>query len=613
MKSHAKDLFPLVQAIILDAMDKCSASNVDVQRDLETIRVRWQHEGLSFITITLPDFCSSFEKSLEDGQVVSTAFPGWKKRKCLPAFLQGFTTLVFDISTGRIHDEPYSEAIRSVRQICLAFKKLGVPCSPKREKKAIEGYIALEHSLSSMQFHGEDYDHFCKVSDLLWHNVLDDFSSLDVCPKHGPGVVVERLTQNAKFGAKHWPSRLESYFPPDSMVFCNIDHFLEEGDRLIEVSEESEEPVKVTLVPKTLKGPRIIAIEPVYNQYIQQALFRYLKPKLESSKFTAGRINFTSQEINQRLAMTASSDKLRATLDMSEASDRVHSDLVFRMLKTIPEFRDALFACRSKAARVPSGDVIHLSKFASMGSAVCFPIEAMYFFTIIVASILREQNLPVTLSNIYQVGREVYVYGDDIIIPTPMAECVIGSLQSLGCKVNSKKSFYKGSFRESCGVDAYAGCNVTPTYVRAPLPNNRMDASSCISLIAAGNQFYDKGLYRTAYLLREEIESVLGPLPEVSEKCAGVGWTFPIGLPRWKKRYNRRYQRHDVLTFVPSASFQSDHLQGWDALLKFFIRTSCDEAAPFNPLSIADVDKKNLMRTPRPGTVSMKRRWVAAT
>lgn len=608
MKSRESGYLPFVSAIFIDLGDRCRASKVEIRRDLITIKKRLEHEGLSFLTITLPDFGKAFDEALSLGQVDLPKFSGWRTWARLPAFLRGFVRQVFDSTTGGLLDEPSIECIKAVRQICLGFKKLGLRCSPSREQAAIDRYIETERFLESFVPDSDEIEAFRKVSNLIWGSVFGDFNHHELCPKHGPGAVVEHYTQNSKYSAKRWHTRLEPYFPSDAFVFCSTEHFAEEGDKLIEVPEDQEEPVKVTLVPKTLKTPRIIAIEPCCMQYAQQSLSRYLVSRLESSWLTRGHINFSDQTVNQKLAVSASSDGQLATVDLSDASDRVSLSIVEHMLRINPDLLGSILACRSKAAKLPSGEVIPLKKFASMGSAVCFPIEAMVFYTIIIASLLREQKLPYTFRNIYMVSRDVYVYGDDIIIPVNMAHAVFRSLSLLGMKVNFSKTYVNGYFRESCGVDVYKGIKVTPTYIRSTWPKNRANVSEIISLVATGNQLWLKGLFGPLQYLQQRIERLTGPLPEVQETCSGLGWLCSLRSSRSKTRFNRQYQVEQVLTWVPGPVYRLDVLDGWSALLKFFIRTEC---SPANGLSRPmGIDKDHLRRTPRYGTASMKRRWV---
>jgi hypothetical protein len=54
----------MVEAVYMGACAKCIADVCD-SRDLETIRSRVKHQGVSFLTITLPNFYKDFERSVE--------------------------------------------------------------------------------------------------------------------------------------------------------------------------------------------------------------------------------------------------------------------------------------------------------------------------------------------------------------------------------------------------------------------------------------------------------------------------------------------------------------------------------------------------------------------
>lgn len=604
MKSHESSLHELAVRIILDATALCSAKE-SAERDLDTLRSRVQDEGLSFLTITLPSFGTDFESCLRHGRVDSLYFRSFRKYRRIPAFLRGIFSLVFDADTGLILDEPSIPAIKGIRQIAYAFKKMKSICSPKRVNKAYAGYIEDEHALSTA-LAPEIIDDFIEVSNLCWSNLsLGGLTpTWDLLPKHGPGATAERISGNAKYKFRCWHDRLERYFPMDAFAFSSINALESSAFKNVTVVQSDEEmPARVISVPKTQKAPRLIAIEPVCNQYTQQALSRLLIKEIEGSKLTRGHVNFASQQVNRDLALKSSRSGRMATLDLTSASDRVPLSLAIRMFDCNPELQGAILACRSRQAQLPNGDLVTLKKFASMGSALCFPIESMYFYTICVAALLRKRNLPVTYRNIYKVSRDVYVYGDDIIVPTNDADAVIDHLQKYYCKVNIPKSFWTGKFRESCGMDAYAGEEVTPTYVRERRPNDRRDASALISWVKTSNLLYKSGYWLTSSYLLRECELLLGKLPIVGEKCAGLGKVSfqPVAsIERW----SRQYQRPEIRAWVASPIYRTDELDGYPALLKCLLRM---EDQPTSDLS---VDAKHLSRTARYGAVTLKRRWI---
>jgi len=617
MKSHVNDLLDLATAVYKDAEAKCLTQSLG-QRDLVTIRSRVKDEGLSFLTITLPQLGQDFERSLDSGCIAPGSFRSFRKRLKIPAFLQGFFELVFDSSTGRILHEPDVLAIECVRQLAYFFKKIELPCAEQRNEKAFRSYVQSEHDLS-VALDQVDIDRFTDLCHHLWGDLLPYKLCLeDTSPKHGPGSTAERISGNQKYVPLVWHDRLEPYFPLFHNAFSSESAIgSAEFENVTIVEAQKELPVRVITVPKTLKAPRIIALEPVCMQYTQQALSKLLMKILQSGKVTGGHINFKDQTINQRLALETSMSGESATLDLSAASDRVPLSLALNMFDSVPDFRDAIEACRSMQAELPNGDVIPLKKFASMGSAMCFPVESMYFFTLCVMGLLESRFLPVNVINIAKVSKDIYVYGDDLIVPTDSVSNVIGCLQKYYCKVNSTKSFWNGNFRESCGMDAYAGVSVTPTYLRQVPPSNRSSVKSLLSWVATSNPLYERGYWRAAALMLNRCQTILGKLPIVGERSSALG---AISFQRLHsvERWNAGLQVYEVKAWVGSPSYRPDNLGGYGALLKSLLsleahidsgsRDGGNQCTRFDDFSISDSD--HLSRTPRHGAVTLKRRWT---
>lgn len=629
MKSQVNDCLELALCVLKDATARCSAPTSDLRDEL-TIRSRVKKEGLSFLTITLPSFGRDFERSLADGFVDPARFKGFRKcgayeRGAIPAFLSGMLGQLFHHESGRLLDNAdSSKIVQAIRQVCYAFKKIETPCTPARERAAVHNFVQVEQATSCFALDPGDRDAFLRVADTVWSSVLGCLQLSSLVPKHGPGATAEHISGNQKYVWRRWHERLEPYFHffGDAIsISASEDGNLVEKVTFVPVDEE--QPVRVVLVPKTLKSPRIIAIEPVCNQYAQQALQRELYALIEGSSLTGGHVNFTDQSVNQRLALMASRTEEYATLDLSDASDRVPYDLALDMFRWHPDLRDAVDACRSRFAELPDGRVIGpLSKFASMGSALCFPVEAMYFYTVCVVALLRARNLPVNLQTIKSVSKLIYVYGDDIIVPTRDAEAVLDHLQKYNCKVNTHKSFWTGKFRESCGVDAYSGNEVTPTYIRQMPPKNRRQAHELASWIATANLFFQRGYVQVASHMYCTCERILGLLPHIGPLSPGLGRVSPNGL-RSIGRWNVKYQRAEVRAWVLRPVKRSDGLDGYPALQKCLLRLQdrnpvigVDTGADHNSaswFSPASQERDHLEHSVRRGAVTLKRRWVPVT
>jgi len=477
------------------------------------------------LTITLPTFAKDFEYCLEQGKVDDTVFLSFKKNRSLPAFLQGFSRLVFDRDTGVLLDEPNVHAIRAIRQLTLLFSKILLECEPRRIDAAFDEFIKCEQEVKA-RIGKVDFTEFNHVRSVLFGSF---FTSIDrkiydgeVDPKHGPGVTADRLLGNQKFHQVTWPCRLENYFPFWKMVLPNWSYF----DQIYEtdfLEPDAEIPVKVISVPKTMKTPRIIAVEPTAMQYAQQSVLSFYRDALKDNYLLRGFIGLDDQTPNQRMAKQGSLNGDLATLDLSEASDRVSIESVVNLLGRHPHLRGAVLACRSTRALVPSGEVLTLAKFASMGSALCFPMESAVFLTAIFVGIQKDLGHRVSRHTISQYAGRVRVFGDDIIVPKEHVRSVIASLEYFGLKINKRKSFWNGKFRESCGREYYDGSDVSIVRCRRILPSSRKNVQEIISAVSLRNQLFQAGLEKSADLLDNRIVRILGHFPIVNEGSPVLG------------------------------------------------------------------------------------------
>jgi len=598
-----KSLMSLLQSVLADASIWCRTSTT---RDFETISRRVEHEGLSFLTITLPTFSRDLERALDNGVVGPHLFTSFSKKGSLPRFLGGFCDLVFDRSSGQLLDEPSLDAIFFVRQICLVFKKILLPCSSERESAAYDKYVKCENEVRAWTESNQSSDiilDFDRISDLLWSRDLcrldREVYDGDLRPKHGKGSTADKLYGNAKFEQRTWNERLEDYFPAGEFILSNSG-FFRELDLVDFVEPEMEMPVKVISVPKTLKTPRLIAMEPTCMQYAQQAILSKLVSALERSNYLANSIGFSDQVPNQEMARRGSYTGSLATIDMSDASDRVSNLLVFRILRNFPSLNGAVQSCRSRTADVSGHGIIPLSKFASMGSALCFPFEAMVFLTLIFLGIEKSLSRSLQRKDISSLVGKVRVYGDDIIIPVEYVPSVVDSLNAFGMKVNSDKSFWTGKFRESCGKDYYSGEDVSVIYCRRIFPKRWSDASEMVSLISMRNAFYKRGLWKTAEHL-DTIVRGLAPFPNVLETSPVVGRHSFLGFETQKVCSS--LHKPLVKGLLIKSRSRSSKLDDHGALLKFFLKEGLE---PY-------FDTKHLERYGRPESVDTKIRWASAT
>lgn len=596
-----KSLVDLSVDILQDCGMQCGANPF---RDCITITRRIENEGISFLTITLPSFCRDFERSLDEGFIPPAHFRSFRRKKgtCLPAFLQGFMGMVFN-PDGSLLNDPSSSAIKAIRQICLFAKKILLPCTTSREKKAEEAFVKCESDLHSVTYDPVLLDVYSRVSKIVMNDLLVDFEEFyrEIVPRHGPGITTDAGIGNKKFLFPTWYSRVEKYFPFTEFGIASISNYVDglSSHPVVFVEPRDEPPVKVVFVPKTMKTPRVIAIETCGMQYMQQAFANWIRTRIERpGSLLFGHVNFRDQSINSKLALSSSRSQRYATIDMSEASDRVSSRLVHVAFEHFPEFRKMIFALRSTRAKLPSGGVIHLKKFASMGSALCFPVESLVFMLTLVSARLHIAGRRPSKSAIRKVIADLHVYGDDLIVPVDEAPSLCKYLESFGLKVNADKSFWTGKFRESCGTDAYDGEPVTPVYLRYDIPTKRTETQKIVSFIETLNQLYEAGLWGTVKKWRSHVESLIGKLPTLPNDHPGVGWrSFSQALSF--NGWSDSLQRLKLRCLVAQPARHKDHLTGDPALLKCLAMIG-------NPNRPTD----HLEFSVRRGSLTLKSRWI---
>jgi hypothetical protein len=591
------------------ARDLASACHTSTERDIKTVALRTESEGTSFLTITLPAFGKAFDFSLQEGRLSTTAFR--KIRGGLPAFLSGFLRQIFSADGVLLSQDAISvDAVEAVRQLCYVFQKVELECSDERKRAALMAFCEADVETGVW----DDEDHSALMADLervastLLRDVITSMDLLayqgDFIPAHGPGATADRLSGNRKYDLTYWPARLEAEFPygeygvpsPRHDLFCR-------WGRVQQPEPDRELPARVILVPKTLKTPRVISAEPAALQWIQQGIARPLVALLEGDPLVRGLIGFTRQEPNRELARKGSLDGSLATLDLKEASDRVSLGQVTGIFRRWPWFLRAIVASRSNLAKLPdTGEIVQLRKFAPMGSALCFPVEAMVFLAAVLLGI--ERNLvrrgeihTLSRRHMYRLHGAVRVYGDDIIVPVEHVEAIREVFDQLNWKINSEKSFFKGDFRESCGGDYFRGEDVTPVKLHHLPPSSRQQVSEILGFVEFRNNLYLRGRWETCKVLDQWIERLI-PFPLVSANSPIFGRLSL--LPHETRLMKGDRFDHDLHVVIRRGMVAANRapespVSGVGALLKCLLVTS--------------EDTDHLERAGRPVARKAKLRW----
>jgi hypothetical protein len=502
----------------------CYSVTQRMQRiELSIVKARFDLEGISFLTKALPLYAKAVDTALSSGRTLKVRGFKLPSDSVIPKFLGWLLMRVFNTAGDELVS-PDPTAYAHFKQLTHLLYKLELPYDKTTEETVIESFINVDHAIgqqapcSDAVSVASGYccrsgswrsDEWLRQARALVARVVTPLDPTGIKPRHGPGAVSTGESTCEKSNFSRIYSRLEVAFPFTEWFYFNLNHVVDAipaYDPRITTLEHTT--AKVVLVPKDSRGPRLISCEPLEIQWIQQGLKTLLVERIESFPLTKGFVNFTDQSVNRKLALEGSKDGRWVTLDMKDASDRVSLELVKYLFQDNALLLAALLAARSDQTKLPNGTVVTLNKFAPMGSAVCFPVEALVFWALSVSAIRCTRNdrkLP-----------PVYVYGDDIIVRDSDYTTLLHHLPQVGLMFNVNKCCTARFLRESCGCDAYVGVDVTPVKLKTVWSYRRSDPKCLESYTAFYNAMYGKGHFHAAEFVRKELESVYGLLPRTN-------------------------------------------------------------------------------------------------
>jgi hypothetical protein len=502
------------------------------------------------------------------------------------------------------------DAIAFLYQLAVIAKKLRRSCSPHRQFLAMKEYIDVESQIRtpSLNWQGDQLfeqedtlkslslaeaqevtstplfpeltspdpgrvayllNRAQQVADLIvgdmlpfdpviWSDILQEYEGK--CGlRHGTGAVAEKVGVDGKSAFTYWPRKLNVLFPYQVFGKCPNDTH--------EVPWW-ESPSQLHMVPKTLKGPRIIAAEPVAHQWCQGLTLNFLEFEL-TRLFDGDFIDLRAQHKSGGMVLQASKDGSLATVDLSAASDRLSCFVVERVFRRNPALLRAFHAARTRYVRLYAkrNEFLGFKKFASQGTGVTFPVQSIVFLCCALAASSRGR---VTWRSIRKLKRTVRVYGDDIIVPTHGYVGLRMLLETLGLKVNEQKSFATGGFRESCGTDGFGGFNITPCKPTVFSPESPSDV---IALVDESNNLFKKGFWHASDALLSRVPSyamrrlrVTGPDAEGVFGIASFTGTDESNL---QSRWNDNLQRWERRVFAVTQRTLRNQRDGYARMVDF--------------------------------------------
>jgi hypothetical protein len=586
VKSYVEELQQVYSALFQDARYAFPALADEFGRDQARLDSHVRANGIVTFVTDLPSAGKAFDRSLSAGKYNgnASAFTAGTKLVKVPKFLRGLFLLVFDVD-GLLKEDCDVQAIFFIRQLYAVAKKTSLRCGADKVAAEVGQFISVDKELPKPeQFWSEvgpsaedmlqTYGGFARseryiqragslssceatMSTLLGN--LDKVSWL-LCDSlgiydpdenhfnHGPGVVsnLESRWEN-KFSFTNWSDRLDHVYPVARYGFHSYASW---ADFVVNGPHEigSNEPVSRLIdVPKTYSKPRLIAAESSEQMWCQQNIKAHIYSSVDRS-WVGAFVKFDDQTLNQNLCLQGSLDGSLATIDLSAASDRVSCHVVGQFFRSNWSVLSALQATRTRYLQwQPRGSqettMIELNKYSTMGNATTFPVETLIFLGVTISACLTVRGIKPTLQNVRALQGEVSIFGDDIIVPEDCRALLVEALGVLDFKVNADKSFWEGNFRESCGIDSFRGCDITPAYWKAPIDGSPGSLSRSID---TANNFYKKLLcHVVAYLDETILQHCEVPLVRHD---SGVGGRKTFVSPKFcplPRRWNEELQRFE--------------------------------------------------------------------
>ncbi len=607
----------------------------DYQRLVQVVTTR----GIPFICIDMPEAGKLLDVSLSRGWIQFAELPptfGKVSKDTGGYFLKELFLKVFT-PDGYLREDCDVQYIYFLRQVLYLAKKVNLPCSDAALEAATKEFVqidaqlrrpTLNWDLDELDTHRLNELSFCdghrSQPDLVSHRdtcplpllrKLDEvcrfvvrqfphFGWEDLVPRHGPGAVSDVKRGNDKYSFPNWPRKLDLSFPYERYAQHREDLHL----YTCKPVSSHEPPARLAAVPKTLKGPRLISVEPVAHQFLQQALLGWIRKQFP--KTLRHSVDFGKQGLSQDAALAASVSGTEATVDLSSASDRLSCWIVERLFSGLLEadLLVALHACRSRVLSYTdqSGkNQIVLHKYAGQGNATTFPVQTIFYACVSIAAILFENGSDVTSSSVRRAARQVRVFGDDIVLPSSAVRSLTDLLSQTGMKVNMSKTHVAGHFRESCGMDAYRGVDVTPLYIRAFELGEAPE--DLVSWIDVCNNAYHKGLWILSEWMWEQVPEKIRNLIPITNKpmgCLTLQTNQEALIHSSRRRYNVHLQRDEILALQGSSQTVQKKREGHDNLLQYFLEAPEPDILGVYPVWTSGYIVKSRLL--------LRKRWVPA-
>lgn len=353
-------------------------------------------------------------------------------------------------------------------------------------------------------------------------------------PRFGPGTVLEGWNSVAR-----WQHIQEDLSALDTELHTIARRSICIGRKY---SNDFRRFSELLAVPKDWNKPRLITRESSALTFLQQLARRAMLGSLRLDPDTAEMLGRGKAEVQLKhklLALKASQTRELATLDLSDASDwisfgQVASVFPAGVMMDLEHCRSEEF---SSDRYGENRQCLHI--YAGMGNATTFTVMTLMFWAMCHA-----------VADYHRLGsRFVSVCGDDIIVDRRLACLLVEAeiLRDFGWRLNTRKSMWRSDvyFRESCGMQAFNGHDVTLTRVKGyrNTPEGVLGVAELITRMARARPCLAETIWRETNL-----PNVRGA--PTNSASVDLCWLPRTDVPnRWSKRYQRL--EYKVKTFIP--------------------------------------------------------------
>lgn len=620
---QAKRVQALYHALLLDVRREMPDLLPTFLEATDRLMKLIETRGISVVTIDLPKLGKIFDKGLSSGWFNSSLVPpvlgsGKKKDFVLSTLLY---ERFFDPMTDALQPEDDPTLIFFIRTYLYWMKKVVKESTDEGATEVTRDFFRTDEALrrphhswysdwldcddiAVLSFTGSlkrfeepelfefpkptryitgilpVLDRVCRLTSSMFGNLAPN----EIIGRHGPGAVVDIKTGDDKYTFPTWPRKLGLVFPHELHAHAN-----DEMLTLSDYSPSLNEPMaKLCAVPKDHSKPRLITVEPASHQFLQQGLMRWFRKNLPSHLRIA--IDFQSQDPSRDLVLESSRTGEMMSVDLSSASDLLSLWTVERAFSGNLTILRALHAVRTRTVRNATGFApdkvgILLRKYAGQGNATTFPVQSCIYACCAIAALIYQERgscTRITKRMLKSAARKVRVYGDDIILPSSAGPWFSEILSFLQLRINWDKTHKEGHFRESCGMDAYMGYDVTPLYLQSLAPiasRGKHIPQNLVSWMDVCNNAYRKGLWSLSWELWCSVPMKyrrLIPCSREPQECVTL-FTYTNSASFQFSRYSYTLQRLEVRSIVSTSREVREERNSPMSLLQWFVEGPSQE------------------------------------